>query len=79
MSNVLEMVIRCSGNVCYVSLKGHIRIECHSQISGVRVGCQVNGADSYTFRKNVLVADFGRMMMISVLSSFSFSMMVLIH
>ena len=39
----------------YVSLKGHIGIECHSQSSGVRVGCHVNVADSYTFRKKVLV------------------------
>ena len=47
----VEMVVCCSGNVCYVSLKGHIAIECHSQISGVRVGV----TDSYTFGNMVLV------------------------
>ena len=31
---------------CYVSLKGHIAIECHSQISGMRVGCHVGVTDS---------------------------------
>ena len=37
MSNVVEMVIWCSGNVCYVSLKTHIGIECHSHVSVVCV------------------------------------------
>ena len=36
------MVVCCSRNVCYMSLKGHIAIECHSQISGMRVGCHVS-------------------------------------
>ena len=54
-SNAVEMVVCCSGNVCHVSLKGHIAIECHSQISGVRVGCHVGVTDSYTFGKMVLV------------------------
>ena len=52
------MVVCCSRNVCYMSLKGHIAIECHSQISGMRVGCHVGVTDSYTFGKEVLVCRF---------------------
>ena len=44
----MEMVIRCSGNVCYVSLKGHFGMECQSWRT-CYVGCHVNVADSYAF------------------------------
>ena len=47
------MVIYCSGNVGYVSLKGLIGIECHSQISGVRVGCYMNVSVSLHIREGV--------------------------
>ena len=46
----MEIVIRCSGNVSNVSLKGHIGIECHSQkMSCMRIGCHVNVADLRLF------------------------------
>ena len=51
--------VQCCGDGSMLFWKCRSRdifaIECHSPISGVRVGCHVGVTDSYTFGKKVLV------------------------